>query len=144
MQFEIEVQEIIDRETTAWTQKSTDLLLSIFHPNMVWVWPLDNKNYDPITWITPQGKFEYNKYLKIYSDWFAKFELIKNERIVKKITMTKENDGAFAIVDIDTLWRSKSGEESHWLGRTGKTYVKTINGWKMINQVGGFANELFN
>lgn len=105
---------------------------------MVWVWPTDSSNYDLMTWNTPQGKFEKDKYLKIYSDWFSKFELIKNERMTKKITLTKENDGAFAVVDIDTLWRSKDGEESQWLGRTGKTYVKTSNSWKMINQVGVF------
>ncbi len=133
-----EVREVIDRETRAWTEKSTDLLLSIFHPDMVWVWPTDTKNYDPLSWNMPQGKFDHDKYLKIYSDWFSKFEIVKNERITRKITMTTENDGAFAVVDIDTLWRSKDGEESHWFGRTGKTYVKTSNGWKMINQVGVF------
>ena len=55
-------------------------------------------------------------------------------------TLTSATAGpeAFAVVDIDTLWRSKEGEESHWFGRTGKTYVKTSNGWKMINQVGVF------
>jgi ketosteroid isomerase-like protein len=105
---------------------------------MVWVWPTDTRNYDPISWNLPQGKFDHAKYLKIYSGWFAKFELIHNNRITQKLTLTAEKDGAFAVVDIDTLWRSKDGEESHWFGRTGKTYVQTPQGWKMINQVGVF------
>jgi len=50
--------------------------------------------------------------------------------------VTKQGDGAFAVVDVDTLWRSSTGEESHWLGRTCKTYAKTSQGWKMTAQVG--------
>lgn len=34
--MENEIQEIIDRETKAWDEKSVELLLSIFHPDMVW------------------------------------------------------------------------------------------------------------
>lgn len=78
------------------------------------------------------------RYAKIYTEWFQKFDIIKNERKIEKITVSHECDGAFAVVDTDTLWRSKNGEESHWLGRTGKTYVKLSGGWKMINQVGVF------
>lgn len=36
---ESEIEEIIDRETRAWDTKDVDLLLSIFHTDMVWVWP---------------------------------------------------------------------------------------------------------
>ncbi len=49
------VQDVVDRETRAWSEKSTDLLLSIFHPDMVWVWPTDPHNVDPISWSLPQG-----------------------------------------------------------------------------------------
>lgn len=138
MPIENEIKEIIDRETKAWSERSTELLLSIFHPDMVWVWPTDSKNLDPTSWDLPQGKFDYGRYFKIYTAWFLKFDLIKNERKTQNISISTEGDAAFAVVDTDTLWRSKSGEESHWLGRTGKTYVKTPEGWKMINQVGVF------
>ena len=138
MSAEVEVQNIIDRETRAWNEKSIDLLLSIFHPDMVWVWPTDSKKFDPMTWALPQGKFDRERYLKIYTAWFDQFDLIRNERKTLKITSSNENDAAFAIVDVDTLWCSSSGEESHWKGRTGKTYVKMADGWKMINQVGVF------
>lgn len=134
-----QITEIIDRETTAWSEKSVEKLLSIFHPDMVWVWPTDPKNFDPISWSLPQGKFDYDRYHKIYTEWFYKFDLIKNQRNTVQIKVSQQGDGAFAVVDVDTLWRSKTGEESHWLGRTGKTYVKMPTGWKMINQVGVFS-----
>jgi len=134
--IEIEIQEIIDRETSAWDQQSVDLLLSIFHSDMVWVWPTDNHQHDPMTWTSMLGKFNKERWAKVYGDWFSTFKLIKNIRKTQKVFITKEGDGAFAVVDVDTLWKSESGEVSHWLGRTCKTYVKTIEGWKMISQVG--------
>ncbi|MCM2279268.1 MAG: prolyl oligopeptidase family serine peptidase [Oligoflexia bacterium] len=131
-----EIQEIIDRETRAWDESSVDHLLSIFHPDMVWVWPPDASSYDPSTWVSPLGKFNRERWAKSYNEWFQKFELVRNVRTTQKIVMTEQGDGAFAIVDIDTLWRTSSGEESHWSGRTCKTYAKTSSGWKMIFQVG--------
>lgn len=131
-----EIQEIIDRETTAWNQKSVELLLSVFHPDMVWVWPTDSEKHDPMTWTSMLGKFDKSRWTHVYNDWFTNFEISHNKRETKKIFISKQGDGAFAVVDIDTLWTSKSGEKSHWLGRTCKTYAKTIDGWKMISQVG--------
>lgn len=133
---QIEVQEVVDRETRAWNEKSVELLLSIFHPDMVWVWPTDPGNHDPISWSSMLGKFDHTRWANVYMDWFSTFQLIRNERKTQKIFISKQGDGAFAVVDIDTLWRSSAGEESHWLGRTCKTYVKTTQGWKMIAQVG--------
>ena len=34
-----EVREIVDRETRAWDTKDAELLLSVFHLDMVWPWP---------------------------------------------------------------------------------------------------------
>jgi len=133
---EVEIQEIIDRETQAWNEKNVELLLSIFHPDMVWVWPTDANKHDPMTWISFLGKFNYDRWSKVYLDWFANYELKHNVRSTQKISVTKQGDGAFAVVDIDTLWVTKTGEISHWHGRTCKTYTKTASGWKMISQVG--------
>lgn len=138
-----EVKEIIERETRAWNERNVELLLSIFHPDMVWVWPSDRKNLDPLSWQSFMGKFDHARWSKSYFEWFAKFDIVRNKRETKKVQLTEEGDGAFAVVDIDTLWRSKSGEESHWWGRTGKTYVRTPGGWKMIAQVGVFETESF-
>ena len=127
-----EVKEIIDRETKAWDTKNVDLLLSIFHPDMIWVWPKDNKSYDPVDWKLPLGKFNKDRWWKNYSEMFEKYDLIKNDRKIVDIKISDQEDGAFAVVDVDTLWRNRDGEEIHWLGRAGKTYVKSDGVWKMI------------
>lgn len=134
--LEVEIQEIVDRETEAWNKRSVELLLSIFHPDMVWVWPTSNKEHDPLTWTSMLGKFDSHRWTSVYQDWFSTFSIEKNVREIKKIFVSKQGDGAFAVVDVDTLWRSPSGEVSHWQGRTCKTYVKTSDGWKMIAQTG--------
>lgn len=136
-----EIQEIIDRETRAWNEKSVDLLLSIFHPDMVWVWPTEARGHDPMTWTSMLGKFDQARWSAVYRDLFSQFELAHNRRETRRVFVTAEGDGAFAVVDIDTLWRGvrsngNSTDEMHWLGRTCKTYVRTADGWKMIAQVG--------
>lgn len=132
-----DIVEIVNRETTAWNDKNVKLLLSIFHPDMVWVWPKDRNSHNPIDWESPQGKFDIARWTNIYNDLFVKFDLVHNKREIVKIVSTDEQDGGFAIVDIDTLWQNhKTGDEFHWLGRTCKTYAKTNNGLKMIAQTG--------
>lgn len=131
-----DIVEIINRETKAWDTKDVDLLLSIFHPNMVWVWPKKNNAYDPIDWELPLGKFNYERWKGIYSKMFSKYKLIRNDRKIIDIKITKEGDGAFAIVNVDTLWEAEDGKKIHWLGRAGKTYVKEGIDWKMISHFG--------
>lgn len=47
------------------------------------------------------------------------------------------NYGAFAVVDVDTLWRSReSGEQSHWRGRACKGYTKVGSEWKLVFHTG--------
>ena len=52
--------------------------------------------------------------------------------------MVVQNDGGFAVVDIDTLWQHiETGEYQHWKGRTCKVYTKLKSGeWKFIMQTG--------
>lgn len=77
---ESEIREIIDRETRAWSERSVELLLSIFHPEMVWVWPTDSKKLDPMTWASVMGKFDHTRWTKSYSEWFSNFDLVDNIR----------------------------------------------------------------
>jgi hypothetical protein len=44
--------------------------------------------------------------------------------------------GAFAVVDIDTLWRRSDGVEQHWLGRVCKVYAFVKGEWKMTAHTG--------
>lgn len=132
-----EIEEIIDRETRAWDTKDVDLLLSIFHPDMVWVWPVDPHSHDPMAWVSELGRFNRDRWKSVYSEMFDSYDLIHNRRETKKIVLTSEEDGAFAVVDIDTLWRNRrTGKELHWLGRACKTYAKLEEGWRMIAQTG--------
>ena len=45
---------------------------------------------------------------------FDYYQLVHNRREIKKIELSEESDGAFAVVDIDTLWRDEQGNEDHW------------------------------
>ncbi|MFW9795543.1 MAG: hypothetical protein ACFFE2_00785 [Candidatus Thorarchaeota archaeon] len=131
-----EIEEIINRERRAWDTKDVHLLLSVFHHDMVWPWPPDAKTHDPIDWIFPWGRFSAERWGQLWQELFDTHELVHNVRTIKKIEVSKEGDGAFAVVDIDTLWRDASGNEDHWIGRTCKFYAKVGMEWKMTAQVG--------
>jgi hypothetical protein len=130
-----EIQEIVDRETRAWDTQDADLLLSVFHPDMVWPWPKSSSSHDPMEWVlegvatTPRGGDEGGRSCSTHS-------LIRNDRETKKIEVLQEGDGAFAVVDIDTLWRSPLGEEMRWQGRVCKVYTKVGGEWKMTMHTG--------
>lgn len=127
-----EITEIVNRETKAWDTKDIELLLSIFHPDMVWVWPNDNNSQNPIDWKLPLGKFNFERWKEVYKKMFSKNEILKNERKIVDIKISKEGDGAFVVVDVDTVWKNKDRVETHWLGRAGKTYSKVNGDWKLI------------
>jgi hypothetical protein len=132
-----DIKDAVNTETLAWDTQNTELFLSIFHPDMVWVWPKNEDSHDPVEWETPLGRFGWDKWKRIYDDMFARYSLIRNERHIIRIVETPEHDGGFAVVDIDTVWEDKStGEIMRWHGRTCKTYVKTADGFKMIAQTG--------
>src|SRR4028118_808913 len=46
-----EIREIVDRETRAWDTQDAELLLSVFHPDMVWPWPKPPRSHDPMDWV---------------------------------------------------------------------------------------------
>ncbi len=131
-----EIEEIVNRETTAWNKQDVDLLMTVFHPDMVWPWPRTPQSHDPMDWVIEWGRYDYNRWRKGWLDLFNTHELKHNHRFIKKIELSKELDGAFAVVDIDTLWVDKKGQKNHWKGRVCKIYSKVNNEWKMIMQIG--------
>ena len=137
MSSESEIREIVDRETRAWDTKDVALLLSVFHPDMVWAWPLTSTSVDPIDWRLTIGRFDESRWGELYRGLFDSRELVHNRRETVRVEVSQELDGGLAIVDIDTLWRHKtSAEEDQWFGRTCKLYALTADGWKMTSQVG--------
>jgi ketosteroid isomerase-like protein len=140
---EAAIREIIDRETRAWDTQDVALLLSVFHPDMVWAWPRTYTSVDPVEWRLVLGRFDPVRWRQRFEDLFRRYELIRNHRLTVRIEVSAEADAALAVVDIDTHWREKVGgdESNHWLGRTCKLYALTPNGWKMITQTGALQYQ---
>jgi ketosteroid isomerase-like protein len=131
-----DIEEIVNRETLAWDTKNVDLLMTIFHPDMVWPWPKTPESHDPIDWILEWGRYDYERWKSGWLKLFKTHKLVHNKRDIKKIEISKEGDGAFAVVDIDTLWMDPNGDENHWKGRVCKVYSKVGKEWKMIMHTG--------
>jgi ketosteroid isomerase-like protein len=134
-----QIEELVDRETRAWDTQDVDLLLSLFHPDMVWPWPPTPHAHDPLTWRMGMGRFDRRRWAARYRALFAEYRLVRNVRELKRIAVSEEGDAALAVVDIDTLWRTPSGETSHWQGRTCKVYARVGGEWKMTMHTGVLA-----
>jgi hypothetical protein len=115
------IQEMVDLETTGWNTKNPDLFLSMIHPDMVWPWPPTADAHDPVDWVFVLGRFDRERWRKNWQDLFDTHDLIRNKRDTVRIEISKEQDAAFAVVDIDTLWRHKTTKQDfHWKGRVWK------------------------
>jgi hypothetical protein len=135
----LEIEEIVQRETLAWDTQDVNLLLTIFHPDMVWPWPPNAQTHDPLEWVMPYGRFNAARWGRSWQELFDTHTLVHNRRVIRRIEVSREGDGAFAVVDIDTLWRDALGGEQHWQGRVCKAYAKVGGTWKMTMQTGALA-----
>ena len=133
---ELEIREIVNRETKAWDTKDVSLLITIFHPDMVWPWPNSSKSHNPIEWELILGKYDKERWSKGWQDLFDNYRLAHNHREIQKIVISNEKDGTLAVVDIDTLWIDKNDNKNHWKGRVCKVYSKTGDEWKMTMHTG--------
>jgi ketosteroid isomerase-like protein len=133
-----QIQALVDLETKGWNTKNPDLFLSIIHPDMVWPWPPTADDHDPKDWIFVMGRFDRERWRKRWQDMFDSHDLVHNQRSTVKIVLSKEQDAAFAVVDIDTLWRHRETKKDFlWKGRVCKMYTKMPDGeWKFIFQTG--------
>jgi hypothetical protein len=131
-----QIKEMVDRETRAWDTQDVDLLMTIFHPDMVWPWPRTPQSHNPIDWVIEWGRYDYERWKNSWQRLFDTHRLARNERIIRKIEISREGDGAFAVVDIDTLWIDDAGNANHWLGRVCKVYAKVGSAWKMTMHTG--------
>ena len=131
-----EIKEIVDRETAAWDTQNVELLLTVLHPDMVWPWPPNEHAHDPIDWVLLRGRFNRDRWRRGWQELFDTHQLVRNHRTIQRIEVSGEADGAFAVVDVDTLWRSHDGAEQRWHGRACKIYTRVGGEWKMIAQTG--------
>jgi ketosteroid isomerase-like protein len=132
----VQIKEMVDRETRAWDTKDAALLMTIFHPDMVWPFPRTPQSHDPMDWVMVLGRYNYDRWKSGWQQLFDTHELINNRREIRKIELSAEGDGAFAVVDIDTLWRDQQGNHNHWKGRVCKVYTKVGDEWKLIMHTG--------
>jgi len=131
-----EIEEIVNRETRAWDTQDVDLLMTVFHPDMVWPWPLTAQDHDPLDWVLEWGRYDETRWREGWQSLFDTHKLIYNVRTLRKILVSDQSDGAFAVVDVDTLWRDGAGREQHWKGRAGKAYTRVGDAWKLIAHTG--------
>ena len=130
------IRELVNRETRAWDTKDVKLLLTVFHPDMVWPWPQSSQDHDPIDWVFWAGRYNYDRWMRNWQTLFDTHTLVHNKREIRKIVVTTERDGGFAVVDVDTLWRDSEGHEQHWKGRACKVYTCVDDEWKMTMHTG--------
>jgi ketosteroid isomerase-like protein len=133
-----QIQALVDLETKGWDAKNPEPFLSLIHPDMAWPWPPTSGAHDPIDWVFVLGRFDRERWRQNWQDLFDSHDLVRNQRRTVRIEVSAELDAAFAVVDIDTLWRHReTGADQHWLGRVCKIYTKMPAGdWKMTFQTG--------
>jgi ketosteroid isomerase-like protein len=134
---EAQIQAMVDRETDAWDRQDAEALVSIFHPDMVWPWPPDATAHDPVSWVFLLGRYDRARWKAGWEQLFHDFELVHNRRRTVRIVASEQADGAFAVVDVDTLWRNRTtGEPFHWKGRACKGYTLIDDRWFLILHTG--------
>ena len=104
--LEIKIKEIVDRDTDVWNNKDTEKLLSIFQPDMVWPWPRTFDSHDPVDWIFEVEGLIIKDIKKISNEFLKSHILVHNKKITQKIVISDQKDGAFAVVDVDVLWKN--------------------------------------
>jgi ketosteroid isomerase-like protein len=134
---EQQIQAMVDRETMAWDTQDAETLVDLFHPDMVWPWPPDSQSHDPASWVFPLGRFDRNRWLASWQQLFRDHDLVHNVRRTVRIVVSEQGDAAFAVVDVDTLWRHRNTREPfQWKGRACKGYTYVNGQWKLILHTG--------
>jgi hypothetical protein len=91
-----QIEEIVDRETRAWDSQDVVLLLSIFHPDMVWPWPPTADSHDPEDWVMAMGRLDRKRWGDSWRQLFGSYALVHNRRNIRRIEISAEGMG---------LWR---------------------------------------
>jgi ketosteroid isomerase-like protein len=134
---EDEIRSMVDAETAAWNARDAQALVSLFHPDTVWPWPPTADAHDPMTWVLPFGRFDAARWRRSWEDLFDTHDLVHNDRKTLRVVVSEQGDGAFAVVDVDTLWRNReTNEPFHWKGRACKVYTKVGDHWRFLYQTG--------
>jgi hypothetical protein len=83
------------------------------------------------------GRYHRERWKAGWEELFRTHELVHNKRRTVSIAMSIERDGAFAVVDVDTLWRKRTdGALFHWKRRACKGYTKIGSEWLVVYHTG--------
>ena len=133
---EREIQALVDRETAA-NRQDAEALVALFHPEHGLA--LATGHPGPTIGLVdlPQGRYDRERWKAGWQELFQTHDLVHNLRKTVRIALSAEGDGAFAVVDVDTLWRKKAGDGLfHWKGRACKGYTKVRGEWLLIFHTG--------
>jgi ketosteroid isomerase-like protein len=97
------IQSLVNIETEAWNKQDAETLVSLFHPDMIWPWQLNEFEHDPAKWVFTKGRYNKERWKENWNELFRNYQLIHNIRKTIKIVISEQGDGAFAVVDVDTL-----------------------------------------
>jgi hypothetical protein len=92
-QIRDEIIEIVNRETCAWDTKDVELLISVFHPDMVWPWPRTSGSHDPMDWVMVLGRYDRERWKQGWQRLFDTHTLAHNRRQIQKIEISEQGDG---------------------------------------------------
>jgi ketosteroid isomerase-like protein len=87
-------------------------------------------------WVMVMGRYDRERWQWDWQQLFDTHTLIHNRRKIQKIEISEHGDGAFAVVDVDTLWRDADGQDFLWKGRACKVYSRIGGEWKMTMHTG--------
>ena len=136
-----EIEEIVDRETRAWDTKDLDLLLTVFHHDMVWPWPPHKDAHDPLEWVLDWGRFNEERWRAGWQALFETYELVHNNRKTLRVLVSAEEDGALAVVGhVERAW----GYSFMWegVGQDLVTFESTLS-WRLSMSIryGGIERD---
>jgi hypothetical protein len=72
-----QIEEIVNRETRAWDTQNVDLLMTVFHPDMVWPWPRTPQSHNPMDWVIEWGRYDYKRWRNGWQNLFDTHRLAR-------------------------------------------------------------------
>jgi hypothetical protein len=88
-------------------------------------------------WVMPFGRFDRQRWRDSWQALFDTHDLVHNQRTTLRVVVSEQGDGAFSVVDVDTLWRNRATQQPfHWKGRACKVYTRVGGRWLFLFQTG--------
>src|SRR6266540_3346276 len=73
-----QIEAMVNQETRAWDTQDVSLLLTLFHPDMVWPWPRTPMSHDPTDWVLEFGRYNRERWGQTWQRLFDTHTLVHN------------------------------------------------------------------